>query len=146
MFYELMKIVNPELREDAVEKVITRFTNNVKKNDGEIIRIEDMGIKTMAYKIEKKSKGHYFLSYLEGPGKMLSEIERTLRIDENVLRFMIIKLDEHVKREDLEKAVVAPAPAPLAAEAEDIQETVEENNKVTEGSESVASNTVEEEV
>lgn len=141
MFYELMKIVNPELKEDAVEKVITRFTNNVKKNDGEIIRIEDMGIKTMAYKIEKKSKGHYFLSYLEGPGKMLFELERTLRIDENVLRFMIIKLDEHVKREDLEKAVVAPTPA---AEAEEIQEAVEENNKVTEDTESVASNTEEE--
>jgi small subunit ribosomal protein S6 len=141
MFYELMKIVNPELREDAVEKVITRFTNNVKKNDGEIIRIEDMGIKTMAYKIEKKSKGHYFLSYLEGPGKMLSELERTLRIDENVLRFMIIKLDEHVKREDLEKAVVAPAPA---AEEEETQEAVEENGKATEESEPVASSPEEE--
>ncbi len=141
MFYELMKIVNPELREDAVEKVITRFTNNVKKNDGEVIRIEDMGIKTMAYKIEKKSKGHYFLSYLEGPGKMLSEIERTLRIDENVLRFMIIKLDEHVKREDLEKAVVAPAPA---AETEETQELVEEDNKAADNSEPAALSSEEE--
>ncbi len=141
MFYELMKIVNPELREDAVEKVITRFKNNVKKNDGEIIRIEDMGIKTMAYKIEKNSKGHYFLSYLEGPGKMLSELERTLRIDENVLRFMIIKLDDHVKREDLEKAVVAPAPA---AEAEESQEAVDENDKATEESEPLTSSSEEE--
>jgi small subunit ribosomal protein S6 len=141
MFYELMKIVNPELREDAVEKVITRFTNNVNKNDGEVIRIEDMGIKTMAYKIEKKSKGHYFLSYLEGPGKMLSEIERTLRIDENVLRFMIIKLDDHVKREDLEKAVVAPAPA---AETEEPQEIVEEDNKAADNSEPAASSSEEE--
>jgi small subunit ribosomal protein S6 len=141
MFYELMKIVNPELGEDAVEKVITRFTNNVKKNEGEVIRIEDMGIKTMAYKIEKKLKGHYFLSYLEGPGPMLSEIERTLGIDENVLRFIIIKLDEHVKREDLEKAVVMPAPI---IEVEEIRETVEENNKVADDSETVASSTVEE--
>ncbi len=91
-----------------------------------------MGIKTMAYKIEKKSKGHYFLSYLEGPGKMLSEIERTLRIDENVLRFIIIKLGEHVKREDLEKAVVAPAPV---AEAEESQEAVEEDTKAADDSE-----------
>jgi small subunit ribosomal protein S6 len=141
MFYELMKIVNPDLGEDAVEKVITRFTNNVKKNDGEVIRIEDMGIKTLAYKIEKKSKGHYFLSYLEGPGKMLSEIERTLGIDENVLRFIVIKLDEHVKREDLEKAVVIPAPI---SEVEEIPETVEENNKVADDSEPAASNTAEE--
>lgn len=141
MFYELMKIVNPDLGEEAVEKVITRFTNNVKKNDGEVIRIEDMGIKTLAYKIEKKSKGHYFLSYLEGPGKMLSEIERTLGIDENVLRFIVIKLDEHVKREDLEKAVVIPAPI---SEVEEILETVEENNKVADDFEPAASNTLEE--
>jgi small subunit ribosomal protein S6 len=141
MFYELMKIVNPDLREDGIEKVITRFTNNVKKNDGEVIRIEDMGIKTLAYKIEKKSKGHYFLSYLEGPGQMLSEIERTLGIDENVLRFIIIKLGDHIKREDLEKAVVMPVPT---SEVEETQETVEENNKVADDSESVASNTAEE--
>jgi small subunit ribosomal protein S6 len=141
MFYELMKIVNPDLKEDGIEKVITRFTNNVKKNDGEVIRIEDMGIKTLAYKIEKKSKGHYFLSYLQGPGKMLSEIERTLGIDENVLRFIIIKLDEHVKREDLEKAVVLPTPTD---EAEEVRETVEENGKVADDTKPAASNTVEE--
>lgn len=77
MFYELMMIVNPDVREDDWEKVLNRFQNNVKKNGGEVIRIDDMGIKTMAYKIQKKPKGHYFLSYLTGPGEMFSEIERT---------------------------------------------------------------------
>jgi len=123
MFYELMKIVNPELREDELEKVIGRFEKNVKKNGGEIIRIDDLGIKTMAYKIQKKSRGHYFLSYLTGPGEMFSEIERTLGNDENVIRFIIIKLDESVKREDLEKAVVAAEPEAESVSVEAIVES-----------------------
>lgn len=105
MFYEVMMILNPDLGADEIEKVTSRYQGNVTKNGGEIIRIDDLGVKTLAYKIQKRSKGRYLLSYLDGPGPMLAEIERTLKIDENVIRFLIIKLDEEVKREDLEKPI-----------------------------------------
>jgi small subunit ribosomal protein S6 len=105
MFYELMMILNPDLGEEEIEKVTARFRLYVTKNGGEIIKIDDLGLKTLSYKIQKKSKGRYFLSYLGGPGSMLSEIERTLKIDENILRFLIIRLEEDIKREDLEKTM-----------------------------------------
>lgn len=108
MLYEVMMILNPDLGDDGIEKVTSRYQGNVTKNGGEIIRIDDLGLKTMAYKIQKRSKGRYLLSYLDGPGPMLSELERTLKIDENVIRFLIIKLDEDVKREDLEKTAEEP--------------------------------------
>lgn len=110
MFYELMMILNPDLGADDTEKVTSRFTGNVTKNGGEIIRIDDLGIKTLAYKIQKRSKGRYILAYFGGPGPMLAELERTLKIDENIVRFIIIKLAEDVKREDLEKVVVPEQP------------------------------------
>lgn len=116
MFYEVMMILNPDLGADEIEKVAARYQGNVTKNGGEIIRIDDLGVKTLAYKIQKRSKGRYLLSYLDGPGPMLAEIERTLKIDENVIRFLIIKLDEEVKREDLEKPV-AEEKAEVTAEA-----------------------------
>ncbi|MEN6475511.1 MAG: 30S ribosomal protein S6 [Syntrophaceae bacterium] len=106
MYYELMMIINPDLGADEIEKVTARFAGNVTKNLGEVIRIDDLGIKNMAYKIQKRSRGHYLLAYIGGPGPMLSEIERTLKIDENIVRFIIIKLPDDVKREDLEKAKV----------------------------------------
>ncbi|HOO44976.1 MAG TPA: 30S ribosomal protein S6 [Deltaproteobacteria bacterium] len=101
-FYEMMFIQNPDLGEEDQEKLLTRLKNTIGKNGGGIIRIDDMGIRGLAYKIQKKPRGHYFLTYLEGPGSMIPEIERFLRIDENILRFVIVKLDRHTSRQDLE--------------------------------------------
>jgi len=121
-----MMIINPDLGADEFEKVTARFAGNVTKNQGEVIRIDDLGIKSMAYKIQRRSKGHNLLAYIGGPGAMLSEIERTLKIDENIVRFIIIKLPEDVKREDLEKAKVeeeAQAKEESAPEAQATQVT-----------------------
>jgi small subunit ribosomal protein S6 len=109
--YEIMFIQNPDIGEEDQQKLLSRFTTTVSKNGGEIIRLDDQGIRSMAYKIEKHHRGRYFLGYLDGPGSMISEIERNLRIDENIIRFVLIKLDRHVKREDLmPKPVAEPEP------------------------------------
>lgn len=131
MFYELMMILNPDLGADEIEKVTARFSGNVTKNQGEIIRIDDLGIKTMAYKIQKRSRGHYLLAFIGGPGPMLSELERTIKIDENILRFIIIKLPEDVKREDLEKVKVEESPE-IKEEAVAVAEPPKETQASTE--------------
>lgn len=134
--YEIMFIQNPDLGEEDHEKLFTRFRNTVSKNGGEIINTQDQGTKSLAFKIQKRSRGRYFLVHLEGPGSMVSELERFLRLDENIMRFVTIKLDSHVTREDLmpkaaaeieptAEAAAAPEAAP-AAEAEEATETEEE--------------------
>ncbi|HNQ85425.1 MAG TPA: 30S ribosomal protein S6 [Deltaproteobacteria bacterium] len=118
--YEIMFILNPDMGEEEREKLLTRLKGTISKNKGEIIRFDDLGFKGFTYKIKKKSRGQYFLVYLDGPGAMVAEIERFLRIDENVIRFVVVKLDKHVTREDLEpKAEVEPETTP-AAEQEDV--------------------------
>jgi small subunit ribosomal protein S6 len=117
--YEMMFIVNPDIGGDESEKVITRLKNTIGKAKGDIIRIDDMGLKSLSYKIQKKSRGHFFLVYMEGPGPMVSEIERILGIDENVLRFVVVKLGKKVTRQDLEpKAEPQPEPAPAPEQGE----------------------------
>jgi small subunit ribosomal protein S6 len=116
--YEMMYIQNPDLGEEDQNKLLTRLKKTIGKNGGEIIRIDDMGVRGLSYKIQKKPRGHYFLIYLEGPGSMVPEIERFLRIDENILRFVVIKLDANISRSDLE-----PKPEP---QSEPILETQEE--------------------
>lgn len=116
--YEMMYIQDPDLGEENQEKLLTRLKKTIGKNGGDIIRIDDMGVRGLSYKIQKKPRGHYFLLYLEGPGSMVPEIERFLRIDENILRFVVIKLDEKVNRSDLE-----PKPE---AQSEPVQENQEE--------------------
>jgi small subunit ribosomal protein S6 len=113
--YEIMFILNPDIGEDEREKLTTRLKTIISKNKGDIIRFDDLGFKSLTYKIKKKSRGQYFLINLEGPGSMIAEIERFLRIDENVIRFVVVKLDKHVSRQDLEPKVepqpeAAPAP------------------------------------
>jgi len=100
--YELMFIVSPDIGDDETTKVVTRLKNTLGKFKGDLIRIDDMGLKSLSYKIEKKSRGHYFLAYVEGPGSLVAEIERIFRLDENILRFVIVKLGKNVSRQDLE--------------------------------------------
>ncbi len=120
-FYEIMFILSPDIGEDEREKLTTRLKSTISKNKGDIIRFDDMGFKSLTYKIKKKSRGQFFLINLEGPGSMVAEIERFLRIDENVIRFVVVKLDKHVTRQDLEPKVepqpeAAPAPSPEQGE------------------------------
>jgi small subunit ribosomal protein S6 len=113
--YEIMLIMNPDIVDDEREKLITRFKNTIGKNKGEVIRIDDMGLKSLSYKIQKKLRGHYFLVYLEGPGAMVSEVERFFKLDENIVRFVIVKLEKSITRQGLEpKAEPQPEPAPTA--------------------------------
>lgn len=117
--YEIMFIVNPDIGEDEREKLISRLKNTISKNKGDIIRLDDMGIKSLAYKIQKKFRGHYFLIYLEGPGAMVSEVERFFKLDENIVRFVIVKLEKGVTRQDLEpKVEPQPEPVPAAEQGE----------------------------
>lgn len=117
--YEIMFIMNPDIVDDEREKLITRFKNTIGKNKGEVIRIDDMGLKSLSYKIQKKLRGHYFLVYLEGPGAMVSEVERFFKLDENIVRFVIVKLEKSITRQGLEpKAEPLPAPAQTAESGE----------------------------
>ena len=124
--YEMMYIQNPDLGEEDQEKLLTRLKNTIAKNGGDLIKMDDMGVRGLSYKIQKKPRGHYFLSYLEGPGSMIPEIERFLRIDENILRFVIVKLDKHTNRADLEpkpEPQSEPVPEP---QSEPVPETQKE--------------------
>lgn len=119
--YEIMFIQNPDLGEEDQGKLLTRFNATISKYGGEVVRLDDQGIKSLAYRIEKHPRGRYFLGYIEGPGSMIPEIERFLRLDENIIRFVVIKLDRHVTKEDLipKAAAEAPAAEPVAEPKEE---------------------------
>jgi small subunit ribosomal protein S6 len=119
--YEIMFLINPDIGDDENVKIISRLKNTLGKFKGDLIRLDDMGLRSLSYKIEKKSRGHYFLAYVEGPGSLVAELERIFRLDENILRFVIVRLGKNVSRQDLEpKAEEQPeaAPAPQQGEGE----------------------------
>jgi len=99
--YETTVIVQPEISSEGTETILKRMDNVLEQGGATRLMCADLGKRKLAYEIEKFQKGHYYvLSYVDG-GAVVKELERTLRIDESVLRFMTIKVEEEVT--DLEK-------------------------------------------
>lgn len=94
--YELVYITKPDLEEEELERIATRSTDMIVRGPGHVLHKEVWGKKKMAYEIQKFSKGQYFLlAFLGGP-EIVTEIERSLRLDDAVLRYMTVKIKDRV--------------------------------------------------
>lgn len=113
--YEVMYVVDTALEDSARSELINRFAELVAKNGGEVERIDEWGKRRLAYAINDKPEGYYVLVTFKGPSELPREIERNMGISEDVLRCLIIKLEE--KKHSVKPRPVRPA-APVAAPAE----------------------------
>eukprot|EP01155_Anaeramoeba_flamelloides_P043487 Anaeramoba_flamelloidesc37257_g1_i1.p2 GENE.c37257_g1_i1~~c37257_g1_i1.p2 ORF type:complete len:118 (+),score=15.30 c37257_g1_i1:41-394(+) len=91
--YETMFIVKPTLTEEETKAQIEQVVANIEKNGGEIIATDDMGTRPLAYEIKKNKRGYYFVIYFKAPSESILELERTYRINEEILRFIFIKYE-----------------------------------------------------
>ena len=89
--YEALFILNPEISDEEAQGIISRLKSIIEGQKGEVLKVEDWGKRRLAYKIQKHSKGHYFLMHFNGNSGLTSEIERFLRFNESVMRFIIVK-------------------------------------------------------
>lgn len=89
--YELVYILRPDLAEDGVKKVSEKVQSIVAKNQASLVDMKDLGKKILAYRIKKQTRGHYFQLQFKGPGMVVEELERNLRLTEQVLRFLTIR-------------------------------------------------------
>lgn len=102
--YEVMFIIDP----DATGEDITRINENLQQTivdlGGTITKNEDMGRRTLAYPIGRKTEGHYTLFEIDGSGREIAELERRMRVNDQVLRYMTVRVDEDRRRADKFKA------------------------------------------
>ena len=91
--YETMFILKPTLTEEETVAQIENIRAIIEKNGGEIAAFENVGIKELAYEIEKCKRGYYYAIYFRGNPSGIAEIERNYRINENLIRFIFIKYD-----------------------------------------------------
>ena len=104
--YEMIFIVHPNVPEGEMSKVTDKVTAVITQRKGEVITLKDWGKKRFAYKVKKSTKGYYFLLYFTATPDVLAELERTLRIDEKILRYQTIKM-EKAKIEALKAEIIA---------------------------------------
>ena len=97
--YEHTIIAKPSHSADQLENLKTKYSKIIEKNEGEIIKIDDWGLLNLSHEINKNKKGNYIHFKLKGNGITVSELEKNEKIDNNLLRFLTVR----VKKFDLDK-------------------------------------------
>ena len=92
--YEHIFIARQDISGQAVDALAEEFAGMVRENGGEVTKVENWGLRTLAYRIKKNRKGHYVLMNIDAPHDAVAEMERNERINEDVLRIMTIRVDE----------------------------------------------------
>ena len=92
--YEIMFIVKTTIGEDEVKATSKKFQDVLKKDGAKNIEVEEMGQRELAYEINKFTTGYYFLYVVEADSKTEQEFDRIARINENLLRHIIVKVED----------------------------------------------------
>ena len=135
--YELMFIVRPDMTEEDQDKLVATLESTITSTGGALKKVDRMGKRRLAYTVRRFHEGVFLLLTVEGAGQLMHELERRLRVTEQVIKFLTVRVDEEQKRLDKVKklrdakrkavpappAAAAPAPAPAAAPAEAGSET-----------------------
>ncbi len=123
--YELTYIIDTAVEENARKELIEKFSELIKQNGGEIEKVDETwGKRRLAYAINDKTEGYYVLVTMKAPSDLPREIERNLEINENIMRYLTIKLEE--KKHSVKPRPVRVAPAAPVAEAEVAEAPAEE--------------------
>ena len=96
--YEIMFIVRPDVEEADLDKLIEGFSKNVTDGGGTVRSTEKMGRRRLAYTVRKFNDGFYILLTIDAAGSLIAEIERRLRVTEQVIKFITVRIDEEEKR------------------------------------------------
>lgn len=96
--YELVLILDPTIEESQVADKFARLEELLKSQQAEIVNVLDWGKRKMAYQIKKKDNGIYRVYRFEAQPAVISEIERRLKIDEQVMRFLVVLYDPAVEK------------------------------------------------
>ena len=92
--YESVLIARQDLGAAQVNTLVSELSEVIKKEGGEVVKVDNWGLKNLAYRIKKNRKGHYVLLNIVAPANAISEYERLIRLNEDVIRYMTVKVEE----------------------------------------------------
>src|SRR2546430_6160761 len=92
--YETVFIARQDITSAQAEQLAETFSQFIRDGGGEVKKTEHWGLKTLAYRMNKNRKGHYVLLNLDAPPAAVAEMERNMRLSEDILRYLTIRVDE----------------------------------------------------
>ncbi len=93
--YEHVFLARQDLAQAQVDALAENATKIIEDNGGRVVKTETWGLRSLAYRIQKNRKAHYVMLDIEAPAPVVAELERQTQINEDVIRYMTIKVDEH---------------------------------------------------
>ncbi|MEA2027491.1 MAG: 30S ribosomal protein S6 [Campylobacterota bacterium] len=89
--YETLFVTQPTLTEEETKAQNQKILDVIAAQNGEILAVDDMGTRKLAYEVQKHKRGYYTVVYYKADGNAIAEIERNLRINENIIKFLSVK-------------------------------------------------------
>lgn len=133
--YELLYVLKPTLTEEEVQNKVNFMKEVLEKNGAQIVSTLEMGTRKLAYEVEKFERGTYFVVYFTAPTESIKEVERIIRINEEIIKFMTVKFESKKEIANWEKLSNAAKPKveeKPAEEAPKAEETPAEEAPKTE--------------
>ncbi|MCE2542741.1 MAG: 30S ribosomal protein S6 [Acidobacteria bacterium] len=147
--YELIYVIAPDVDDAGVAELHARVEGIVTAGGGQIDKTDNWGRRRLAYEIDRHREGTYVLELFTGSGAIVAELDRRLKVADNVLRFLIVRVDEDLRkaehararrqskrkqRQSARSAAPAPEAAPVEAPAAEAAEPATEPPAKTDGS------------
>ncbi|WP_047153308.1 30S ribosomal protein S6 [Aneurinibacillus tyrosinisolvens] len=92
--YEVMYILRPDLQEEATKADVERFSTVITENGGEMEKVNEVGKKRLAYEIDDHREGFYVLMNFQSEPQAVNEMERLMKISDDVIRYLVVREDE----------------------------------------------------
>jgi small subunit ribosomal protein S6 len=129
--YETIIVMDPDTGKETWEEIYGRMLSQIEKGSGVHLKTDDWGSLKLAYEIRKKTRGHYYRVEFCAPGELIKEIERYFRLDEKVMRYLTVLIDEKPDVEQIKAEMSeqeeASETAPETAEEENTETSTEED-------------------
>lgn len=125
--YESAVLINAALDDQQIETILTRIKDFITVNGGQIQEVENWGRKRLAYQVEKSKIGYYAIFRFDAPGNIVAKLERTYSLDEQILRFLTLKLSKDALEQiEKNKVITSTLKEEVVFETDSVEETVEE--------------------
>ena len=105
--YETLFVVKPTLTEEEIKSQIEKVRAVLEKEGAELVAADDMGMRKLAYPVQKNNRGYYTVLFFKAKGEVIAELERNLRINEEVIKFLTVKYSKTKELAQFNKLVAA---------------------------------------
>ncbi|MFB6098286.1 MAG: 30S ribosomal protein S6 [Salinibacter sp.] len=96
--YELTYVISGVVKQNQVDDIVRKVNHLIESNGGDVLEVDEWGNQRLAYEIDRKRSGYYVNMYFQAPGELIQRLERELEINDDVLRYLTLRMDAKMKR------------------------------------------------